>query len=74
MRRRARRRGYSGHVQLMSSRGSAVLAHVKSIGDQHRLQMLPMLQEAVRDQRHPENSAGPQARPAAGGRRPHRSR
>src|SRR5579872_2417958 len=38
-------RGYSGYVQLMSSRGSAVLAHVKGIGDQHRLLMLPTLKK-----------------------------
>ena len=37
--------GYHGRVQLMSSRGSAVLAHVKSIGEQHRLQMLPVLRK-----------------------------
>jgi EAL domain-containing protein (putative c-di-GMP-specific phosphodiesterase class I) len=37
--------GYSGHIQLMSARGSAVLAHVKSIGEQHRLQMLPVLKK-----------------------------
>ena len=39
------KRGYSGFVQLMSSRGSAVLEHVKSIGDQHRLLMLPPLKK-----------------------------
>jgi EAL domain-containing protein (putative c-di-GMP-specific phosphodiesterase class I) len=39
------KRGYSGYVQLISSRGSAVLAHVKSIGDQHRLLMLPPLKK-----------------------------
>jgi len=39
------KRGYSGYVQLMSSRGSAVLAHVKSVGDQHRLLMLPPLKK-----------------------------
>ncbi len=38
-------RGYSGYVQLMSNRGSAVLAHVKSIGDQHRLLMLAPLKK-----------------------------
>ena len=38
-------RGYSGYVQLMSSRGSAVLAHVKGIGDQHRLLMLAPLKK-----------------------------
>jgi EAL domain-containing protein (putative c-di-GMP-specific phosphodiesterase class I) len=37
--------GYRGRVQLMSSRGSAVLAHVKSIGEQQRLQMLPPLRK-----------------------------
>jgi len=37
--------GYRGHMQLMSNRGSAVLAHVKSIGDQNRLQMLPVLKK-----------------------------
>jgi EAL domain-containing protein (putative c-di-GMP-specific phosphodiesterase class I) len=36
---------YRGHVQLMSNRGSAVLAHVKSIGDQNRLQMLASLKK-----------------------------
>jgi EAL domain-containing protein (putative c-di-GMP-specific phosphodiesterase class I) len=36
---------YRGQVQLMSNRGSAVLAHVKSIGDQQHLQMLPVLKK-----------------------------
>src|SRR5580704_6363737 len=39
------RTGYGGAVQLMSNRGSAVLAHVKSIGEQHRLRMLPVLKK-----------------------------
>jgi EAL domain-containing protein (putative c-di-GMP-specific phosphodiesterase class I) len=39
------RRGYFGFVQLMSSRGSAVLEHVKSVGEQHKLQMLPVLKK-----------------------------
>jgi len=39
------KRGYGGYVQLISSRGSAVLAHVKSIGDQHRLLTLPPLKK-----------------------------
>lgn len=39
------KRGYFGFVQLMSSRGSAVLEHVKNIGEQHRLQMLPPLKK-----------------------------
>jgi EAL domain-containing protein (putative c-di-GMP-specific phosphodiesterase class I) len=39
------RSAYAGKVQLMSNRGSAVLAHVKSIGDQHNLQMLPVLKK-----------------------------
>jgi EAL domain-containing protein (putative c-di-GMP-specific phosphodiesterase class I) len=37
--------GYGGQIQLMSSRGSAVLAHVKSIGEQQHLQMLPVLRK-----------------------------
>jgi EAL domain-containing protein (putative c-di-GMP-specific phosphodiesterase class I) len=37
--------GYRGRVQLISSRGSAVLAHVKNIGEQKRLQMLPVLRK-----------------------------
>ena len=36
---------YRGQIQLMSSRGSAVLAHVKTIGEQQRLQMLPVLRK-----------------------------
>jgi EAL domain-containing protein (putative c-di-GMP-specific phosphodiesterase class I) len=36
---------YRGQVQLISTRGSAVLAHVKSIGDQQHLQMLPVLRK-----------------------------
>jgi EAL domain-containing protein (putative c-di-GMP-specific phosphodiesterase class I)/FixJ family two-component response regulator len=39
------KRGYFGFVQLMSSRGSAVLEHVKSVGEQHRLQVLPILKK-----------------------------
>jgi EAL domain-containing protein (putative c-di-GMP-specific phosphodiesterase class I) len=39
------KRGYFGFVQLMSSRGSAVLEHVKSVGEQHKLQMLPALKK-----------------------------
>ena len=38
-------RGFSGYVQLMSNRGAAVLAHVKGIGDQHRLLMLAPLKK-----------------------------
>jgi len=36
---------YRGRVQLMSGRGLAVLAHVKSIGEQQQLQMLPVLRK-----------------------------
>jgi EAL domain-containing protein (putative c-di-GMP-specific phosphodiesterase class I)/CheY-like chemotaxis protein len=36
---------YRGPVQLMSGRGSAVLAHVKSIGEQQHLRMLPVLRK-----------------------------
>jgi EAL domain-containing protein (putative c-di-GMP-specific phosphodiesterase class I)/CheY-like chemotaxis protein len=39
------KQGYFGFVQLMSNRGAAVLEHVKSIGLQHRLQMLPPLKK-----------------------------
>ncbi|MPZ36589.1 MAG: EAL domain-containing protein [Rhizobiales bacterium] len=39
------KRGYFGFVQLVSNRGSAVLEHVKSIGEQHGLQMLPVLKK-----------------------------
>src|SRR5579863_9917597 len=39
------RAAYTGAVQLMSNRGSAVLAHVKSIGEQHHLRMLPVLKK-----------------------------
>ena len=39
------KRGYFGFVQLMSNRGSAVLGHVKSIGDQHGLHMLSPLKK-----------------------------
>src|SRR3954469_13571896 len=39
------KRGYFGFVQLMSNRGSAVLEHVKSVGEQHGLQMLPVLKK-----------------------------
>jgi EAL domain-containing protein (putative c-di-GMP-specific phosphodiesterase class I)/CheY-like chemotaxis protein len=39
------KRGYFGFVQLMSNRGSAVLEHVKSVGDQHKLQVLPVLKK-----------------------------
>jgi EAL domain-containing protein (putative c-di-GMP-specific phosphodiesterase class I) len=38
-------RGYAGYVQLMSSRGSAVLGHVKNVGDERRVLMLPPLKK-----------------------------
>ncbi|HEX4408288.1 MAG TPA: EAL domain-containing response regulator [Xanthobacteraceae bacterium] len=37
--------GYRGRVQLISNRGAAVLAHVKSIGEQQHLQMMPVLRK-----------------------------
>jgi EAL domain-containing protein (putative c-di-GMP-specific phosphodiesterase class I) len=37
--------GYRGAVQLMSNRGAAVLDHVKTIGTQHKLTMLPVLKK-----------------------------
>ena len=36
---------YRGSIQLMSARGAAVLEHVKSIGAQHKLNMLPVLKK-----------------------------
>ena len=36
---------YRGAVQLMSARGAAVLEHVKAIGTQHKLQMMPVLKK-----------------------------
>src|SRR5579872_5090268 len=39
------KRGFRGNVQLMSGRGAAVLEHVKSIGMQHKLNMLPILKK-----------------------------
>ena len=36
---------YTGPVQLMSNRGSAVLENVKLIGEQHKLKMLPVLKK-----------------------------
>jgi EAL domain-containing protein (putative c-di-GMP-specific phosphodiesterase class I)/CheY-like chemotaxis protein len=41
---------YRGQVQLVSGRGSAVLAHVKSIGEQQHLQMLPVLKKPIEPQ------------------------
>jgi hypothetical protein len=66
--------GYPGYVQLMSARGSTVFEHVKSIGEQHRLENAAGAEKAVRDRHHPENIAGLAARPSADGCRPHRSR
>jgi len=37
--------GYRGAVQLMSNRGAAVLEHVKSVGVQHKLNMLAVLKK-----------------------------
>jgi EAL domain-containing protein (putative c-di-GMP-specific phosphodiesterase class I) len=39
------KRGFSGALQLMSGRGAAVLDHVKNIGLQHKLNMLPPLKK-----------------------------
>jgi len=39
------KRKFGGAIQLMSNRGSAVLEHVKNIGDQHKLKMLPVLKK-----------------------------
>src|SRR5437763_14640430 len=37
--------GYPGAVQVMSNRGSAVLENLKLIGEQHKLNMLPVLKK-----------------------------
>ncbi len=37
--------GYTGAVQLMSNRGSAVLENIKLVGAQHKLNMLPVLKK-----------------------------
>ena len=37
--------GFNGAVQLMSTRGAAVLEHVKAIGTQQKLTMLPVLKK-----------------------------
>ena len=37
--------GYAGAIQLMSSRGAAVLENLKQIGEQHNLRMLPVLKK-----------------------------
>jgi EAL domain-containing protein (putative c-di-GMP-specific phosphodiesterase class I) len=39
------RSGFRGNLQLMSNRGAAVLDHVKNIGVQHQLSMLPVLKK-----------------------------
>jgi EAL domain-containing protein (putative c-di-GMP-specific phosphodiesterase class I)/FixJ family two-component response regulator len=39
------KKGFRGAVQLMSARGAAVLDHVKGIGTQHKLVMLPVLKK-----------------------------
>jgi EAL domain-containing protein (putative c-di-GMP-specific phosphodiesterase class I) len=39
------KRGFRGAVQLMSNRGAAVLDHIKTIGLQHKLNMLPVLKK-----------------------------
>ena len=42
---RLSRRGYGGPVQLMSRRGAAVLEHVRKVGVEHKLNMLPALKK-----------------------------
>lgn len=37
--------GFRGSVQLMSNRGAAVLEHVKGVGAQHKVNMLPVLKK-----------------------------
>jgi EAL domain-containing protein (putative c-di-GMP-specific phosphodiesterase class I) len=40
---RLSRHGYSGPVQLMSRRGTAVIEHIRKVGIEHKLNMLPAL-------------------------------
>ena len=61
--------GFAGTVQLMSSRGSAVLDTVKQAGEQMKLQHAPGAQEAVRDLGGPEDHLRAQARSWAGAER-----
>ena len=63
------KRGYFGFVQLMSNRGSAVLEHVKTVGEQHGLQMLPVLKKPFDTSAIQADRAAAQARPrgVAGG-------
>ena len=61
---------YRGAVQLMSARGAAVLEHVKAIGAQHKLQMMPVLKKPFETDTIVKNHPGTQARYAPGGRRP----
>jgi EAL domain-containing protein (putative c-di-GMP-specific phosphodiesterase class I) len=39
------KRGFRGAIQLISNRGAAVLDHVKNVGLQHKLNMLPVLKK-----------------------------
>jgi EAL domain-containing protein (putative c-di-GMP-specific phosphodiesterase class I) len=41
------KQGFPSAVQLMSNRGSAVLEHVRAIGDQNKLKMLPALKKPL---------------------------
>ncbi len=42
---RLSKRNYNGPVQLMSRRGAAVLEHVRKVGVEHKLNMLPALKK-----------------------------
>ena len=42
---RLSKRGYGGSIQLMSRRGAAVLEHVKKVGAENKLNMLPPLKK-----------------------------
>jgi EAL domain-containing protein (putative c-di-GMP-specific phosphodiesterase class I) len=42
---RLNQHGYSGPIQLMSRRGAAVLEHVRKVGLEHKLNMLPALKK-----------------------------
>ena len=68
------KRGYFGFVQLMSSRGSAVLEHVKSVGDAAPAANAAGAQEAIRYLGHRQDHAGAQVRPRGADGGTHRPR
>ena len=56
---------YRGAVQLMSARGAAVLEHVKGIGAQHKLNMMPVLKKPFETGHNHQDHPGAQTWNAA---------